>query len=519
MTDRFQPRTDETPLWVRGKLALWVEGPDTPGHMITLNRPHAVVGRLSTCDVVVPRGAVGSRHLYLHLDRRGLFAVDLASRTGTRFPPVAETAGDPTGRIAWLKVGDQIEIADHKIEIVKARVKEDAETDDSSLRLPRFDEARRSPNSEAVPRPPMPNPLADSASNPALVSIALVPQDRSSPPSALTSELIFIGRSLACGLRVEDPNLSRVEGVLVRSEAGAFLVVFGGDRVRVDDRVVPRTVPLADGSILSIGNHSYEIRVSRHSDRPRAPVLGASSSAFTHPASSSLATIDPHRFIADTHSFMSHDHGSELLERRSEPVEILSAAMQSGASADQLLAWLMGAVQSSQAELARRQTNFQQTIIELVQKSRVEHYELMRAQLERIEKIDEEIVALREELQKHTLKDQAPRPRYEIPRADANRTAEPVPDSLERTPTPIPNPNAIPNPSAPVAHDSESTTADRPIRSRETRPPVSTPSPAGVESTTSTAWLIERINRLDRENRASRKSLLERLTSLGKPAS
>ncbi len=516
MTDRFEVRSDEPPLWVRGKLALWVEGPDTPGHMITLNRPHAVVGRLSTCDVVVPRNAVGSRHLYLHLDRRGLFAVDLASRTGTRFPPVADRAGDTTGRIAWLRVGDVVEIADHKIEIVKARTWSEGEIDDSALRLPRLNDIYRSFHAETLPRPPMPNPLADSGGNSAFVSIALVPRDRSSPPSELTSGLIFIGRSSACGLRVDDPNLSRVEGVLVRCEQGAYLVVFGGDRVRVDDRVVPRTTALTDGSTLSIGDYTYEIRLSRYTDRPRAAMLGAS-------AHTALATIDAQRFIAQTHTSMSHDQSSELIERRSEPVEILSA-LQSGATAETLLAWMMGAMQSSQSELARRQTSFQQTIVELVQKSRVEHYELMRAQLERIEKIDEEIVTLRTELQKHLLKEKRVQARLDVEAAE--RLRESVRSANEQASADAERLRE----SVQAANEQASTTAnaelsgategvpERPRRSAEARPTAPVVSGVGGDSTMSAAWLIERINRLDRENRASRKTLLERLTSLGKPA-
>ena len=85
--------------------------------------------------------AVSSRHAYLHLDRRGLFAVDLATRTGTRVGPDRAPAG-------WLRPGDRLEIAGREIEVLALRL------DDDSARDARRGPGRRRPTPWTTPATP-----------------------------------------------------------------------------------------------------------------------------------------------------------------------------------------------------------------------------------------------------------------------------------------------------------------------------------------------------------------------------
>ena len=60
--------------------------------------------------------AVNAQHVYLHLDPRGVFAVDLLTRTGTRLRRHGPR------RPGWLAPGEWIEVAGRRIEPVRIRI-------------------------------------------------------------------------------------------------------------------------------------------------------------------------------------------------------------------------------------------------------------------------------------------------------------------------------------------------------------------------------------------------------------
>ena len=212
-------------LWAEGRIVLWVEGPRFPARSVTIQSPYAVIGRVLGCDVRIPHPDISARHMYLHVDQRGVFAVDLATRTGSRFL----RAEDPEGlglvsidswtdhrdeRTAWLKIGESFLIADHKIEIVKARV----EHDSALVQLSEMEPIKKG----------LPNLLGDTSPNAPLVGVTLAPLGSDQLPQALTSELVFVGSSGSCGVRIDDRSLPRIQAVLVRSAAGAYLVNLSG---------------------------------------------------------------------------------------------------------------------------------------------------------------------------------------------------------------------------------------------------------------------------------------------------
>src|SRR5262249_48324509 len=102
----------EAPLWAEGEFWLRVrDRPSSENRVGRIPRPFALVGRITGADVLIDDRAVSARHLYLHLDRRGLYAVDLATRTGTRF-------GDAPSPSGWLRPGDVLDVAGHRIELM-----------------------------------------------------------------------------------------------------------------------------------------------------------------------------------------------------------------------------------------------------------------------------------------------------------------------------------------------------------------------------------------------------------------
>ena len=87
------------PLWVDGQFTVRVRGPGPePGRIVRVRRPFALIGRIPGADIRIDDPAVDGRHAFLLLDRRGVFGVDLLTRTGTRFAGAACGLGLAGGR-------------------------------------------------------------------------------------------------------------------------------------------------------------------------------------------------------------------------------------------------------------------------------------------------------------------------------------------------------------------------------------------------------------------------------------
>ena len=85
------------PLWVDGQFTVRVRGPEREtGRIVRIRRPFALIGQIPGAGIRIDDLGVDGRHALLILDRRGIFGVDLLTRTGTRF------AGSACGT-AWLE--------------------------------------------------------------------------------------------------------------------------------------------------------------------------------------------------------------------------------------------------------------------------------------------------------------------------------------------------------------------------------------------------------------------------------
>lgn len=374
-------------LWASGGFTLRVSH-DAAGArgpvVVEVATPFAVIGRAPGVAARIDDPAVSSRHAYLHLDARGLFAVDLATRTGTRVGPARASSG-------WLGPGDRLEVAGRTVEVLALRV-------DGSGGVP--DEAPRSPLDETGDAP--------------LMRLTLYPEAPPRGPLALNSEMVFVGRSPACGVRVESPSSMRVQCVLVRGRRGVYLVDLVGRGTWLNDRPIAGAVPLADGDNLMMGSSRFGCRIEPF-DAPRgggalAPILGIGLPA-------EIPNASP----------------TELMPAESwgaPPLHLIPPEAQAT-----VLGWMMGQIQTRQDEGLRRQADFQTELVRLVAEIHRDNHAILDRHLQRAEAIHDELSQLREELKRRFGLDvlaapgppalSAPRP------APLKITPAPPPDSPE----------------------------------------------------------------------------------------
>ncbi len=331
-------------LWTDGEMTLRVttlgSGAD---RLVRVRRPYALVGRSTGADVRLDDPSVSGRHLYLHLDRRGVFAVDLLTRTGT---------ADENGPISttWLQVGKGLEVAGFRVELVEMRV-------------------------HGVPLEPSPcviDPITEFTASDA-PQVRLEPRTARESRWILNSELVFLGRSAGCGVRVDGGSAARIHGVIVRTVRDIYLVDLIGRLIWLNRRPIRGASPVRNGDILTVGSSEFTI----HIEAPR-PTLPAPLERI----SKVLAIPDP---IAPL------GHETLLMPRsyQSSPVETQEA----------FLGWLFGLFQAGQGELLRRQGDFQLAMTEAMQQMRDENSALLNMHLEKIELIHREISSIRSQIE------------------------------------------------------------------------------------------------------------------------
>jgi hypothetical protein len=349
-------RAESSPLspspawWATGRFALRVHGAgDGYDRPVELRRPYALIGRVTGADVVLDDPAVSPRHVYLHLDRRGLFAVDLDTPAGSRIGPREQPVG-------WLRPGEVIDVAGYRIELAALHVDE-----------PEIDGEGTT------------DPLND-ASDHMLAQVTLYP-DGGAPPLVLRSELIFAGGSEACGLQIDDAGLAPVQCVLVRSPRGLFVVDFLDHRTRLNDCPLRAAALVCDGDVLALGGARFECRI--------VPVARDASLAASEPPATR------HLTLATSNGGMAWQRRL-LAERDHEPW----TTGQLDAAEESFLAWMVGTFQATHEELLRRQAAFQRDVMRALRRLQSQHVLGHSRQLDRLETLHQEVAALRDEVRR-----------------------------------------------------------------------------------------------------------------------
>jgi pSer/pThr/pTyr-binding forkhead associated (FHA) protein len=375
MRDQGNPTQPTEPLWADGDMMFRVAAAGAePDRLVKVRRPYAVVGRAADADIVVDDRAASARHVYLHLDPRGVYVVDLVTRTGTRIRGSDQLVG-------WVRPGDWLEVAGRRIELLRIRI-----------------------DGAAVNPPPCDAELLADTDRPTLAEVTLEPRRPNESPWELGSELVFLGWSASCGIQVKDAAVARTHCALVRSPAGAFLVDLCGRQTWVEDRPVRGAAALHDGDLVTLGATQFTVHV-------QPP---------TRPAAGDLARIpEPH----------------VQLPALPLPFPTISTDILPAESQGALLAWLLGAIQGGHGEVLRRQGEFQTAITQVLRQMQQDNAALLSAQLDRIESIDNELASLRAEIERRNAEPPPRKPPDVEPLRIARppQTSEPSPDT--RAPT------------------------------------------------------------------------------------
>ena len=346
------------PLWADGEMLFRVSGfRSEPDRLVKVDRPFAVVGRAADSDVAIADRDVSVRHAYLHLDSRGVYAVDLATRTGTRFH------GEPRG-VGWLPAGGSIEVAGRRLELVRIRR-----------------------NGLSVDPPPCGDDLLTDRGQETLAAVTLGPHGSDDPPWVLGSELVFVGWSASCGIQVKDSSVSRTHCALVRAATGAYLVDLCGRDTWVEDRPVRGATALYDGDLVTVGTTRFTARVGRPSR----------SAEESHPP-----RFIPRRELADLiNEFQAPPPGRKLATIPARPAGFsLDPALIPSEVQTALLAWMVGTIQGGQGEVLRRQDEYHHAMTSILRQIQQDNVTLLNAHLRRIELIDHELAALRAEIER-----------------------------------------------------------------------------------------------------------------------
>jgi len=180
-------------------------------------QPFLLIGRRPDSDLVIDHWQVSRRHAYLQMIDGEFFCVDLGSRTGTH-------GGDPSERSGWLEEGRALQIGPYAVR----------------LEWP----ARRARSADALPGVTWELPGR-------ALGQALWRMDRN---------LVLVGRSPTCRIRIVEPDVSKYHCSLVLTRLGVWAVDLLGQKGLLVNGEPIRCARLEDGD---------ELRVGRHAIRPR----------------------------------------------------------------------------------------------------------------------------------------------------------------------------------------------------------------------------------------------------------
>ncbi len=335
------------PYWTDARFALEVHDPGaTAPRLVPLGRPFALIGRIAHADLHIDDRDVSARHVYIHSDARGLFAVDLATRTGTRF-------GESEAPCGWLRPGESIEVAGRLIRVASFEV-----------------EGR-----PASPPPCAVNLLTDAGDAP-LAGLTLEPVAGRGPSWALGSELAFVGRGDGCAIRLNQANVSRTHCALLRTAHAAYVIDLPGQPTLVNGQPPRGATALGDGDVLSIGQVRFVARV--------APPPG---SADEVPASRELGLIQSGRDLARVVEPAGGGFADlPVLDGRPFPIDLIPPE-----SRGPVLGWMLGTLHAGQSELLRRQDELQESVVAILRHLQADSAARIASQEDRIDRLAEEL--------------------------------------------------------------------------------------------------------------------------------
>ncbi len=338
------PRRGE-PYWIEARVVLEILEPGGSSALtISIAKPFGLIGRTPEADVRFDDRSISTRHAYLHADSRGLFVVDLATRTGTRFDGKPAPCG-------WLLPGESIEIAGRFFRLAALEV-------DGHL---------------VSPPPCGSNLLADSKDAP-LCGLSLEPVGQRGVSWALGSELVFIGRGDSCGIRLNQANVARTHCALFRTTHGAYLIHLPGQPTLVNDQTPRGAIALNDGDAISIGQARFIARI--------APPESLSRELVRMPS--------PHLINKSANlPSLSELGGLPSIDGRAFPIELIPPD-----SREAVIGWMLGTLHAGQSEILRRQDELQQSVAMILTHLQTDTTHRFDTQRDRIEGLAAELARI-----------------------------------------------------------------------------------------------------------------------------
>jgi pSer/pThr/pTyr-binding forkhead associated (FHA) protein len=198
-------------------------------------RTHLLIGRDERNDLRLDDASVSKRHCYLQAVAGRIFCVDLASRTGLRWPSGPRPLG-------WLEWDEPLRIGETVIRIARPTRAEgvDAFPSDEDLTVLR----------------PGPTAVFD------------VIKGTNTPARWQMNHLLaLVGGAAQCKVRLGDARVSRFHCALVRGPLGASVVdLLSRGGTQVNGRLAAQA-RLADGDLLEVGPYVMRIRYQSASRR------------------------------------------------------------------------------------------------------------------------------------------------------------------------------------------------------------------------------------------------------------
>jgi pSer/pThr/pTyr-binding forkhead associated (FHA) protein len=221
---------------LKGPLQFVVESEGAEGgELRPLHQPFALIGRDPRADLVLDHARVSRRHVYFQVIEGRAFWVDLESRTGTR-------ADGDLRKSGWLADGQTLRVGPYAIQ--------------------RFVIDNQTGNDRPQVKPALVAPFVAVAYNHApLPEVAL--EFLNGPSQAMAwpvrRVMSLIGSAGGCKFRLTDASVSRFHASFLSTSAGLWIVdLLGHGGITINEAPV-RFSQLADGDLLGIGR--YQIRV------------------------------------------------------------------------------------------------------------------------------------------------------------------------------------------------------------------------------------------------------------------